>query len=217
MRHLPRALCSVLVLLALLGCSDAPERAADPTPHASPPANPPASPTPVAGEPVRVEVDYVEPQLLDNAVLRGKPQRTPSEGTVDAAVAAATAALERYLTAQFIDPDTRFGSEGLTALVGEEAADALDGEARRGLGELDLSAHRTDAEPVVAQAVVLTDGDDLLLVTLVFDAVVTITDAEGATERLRQEGRLLFPAQEGEAWQAEMLELTIEAPEGART
>jgi hypothetical protein len=148
-------------------------------------------------------------------VLRGQEQRQPSEGTVGDAVAAATTALAGYLQRQFVDAGTRFGPEGLTALIGEEAAERVGEDQRRALGELALEVQGTNAEPVVAQAVVLTDGDELLSVTMIYELDVEVTLADGSTERLRQRGQLLFPAQEGEAWQAEMLEMDLEAALGA--
>jgi hypothetical protein len=213
MRHLPRAFPGALLCLLLLtGCG---ARVPEPTPTPTP------SPTPTpteeaaeveAGEPVVIDVDYVETQLLDNAVLRGEEQRQPSEGTIEDAVATATAALERFLQTQLVDPATRFGGDGIAALLGADVAEGLDAEQRRALGEVDLDVRRVDLEPVATRAIVLTDGDELLSVTLVYEADGILHLADGGEAAIEQRGELLFPAPQDGDWRAEMLEMTLDVP-----
>lgn len=211
-------LAAAVAVCALAACSGADpvvEPTDEPTVEATAtPDEPPTEPA-VAGDPVTVAVGYVDVQLLDNAVLRGQDQREPADGVVEDAVEQARAAVERYLTTQFVEPGTRYGDAGHTALLVEGAADDLDEEERRGLGELDLAVTASPVGPFDAQAVVLTDGDDLLSVTMVYDVSFTLDDGTGEEGQLRQHGHLLFPADQpdAESWRAELLELTLELPE----
>lgn len=202
--------------IGLAGCSGdepevAPTATSTPTETETATAEPTDLPPAAAAE---VAVDPVDVELLDNSVLRGEDQREPSPGVVDGAVAQAAEALERYLNTQFVDPGTRFRSEGLEALLEEAVAADLSPEQRQGLGELDLDVDLEPAGPVDARAVVLTDGDELLSVTLVYDASFERRDGGGGA--VRQQGQLLFAAaQEGSAWRAHMADVTVEAPEEA--
>ncbi len=217
MRHhlsLAAVVAACALAFGLVGCSgDEPEAVESPTAVETSEPEEPTPELPPAG-PVEIAVDDVETQLLDSAVLKGEPQREPSAGVVDGAVGKATAALEAYLNAQFIDPDTRFSSDGLSVLLEESVVEGLSPEQRQGLGELDVEMDLEPAGPVATQAVVLTDGDELLSVTLAFDAPFTRRDGDGGT--VRQSGQLLFNAtQEGEPWRASMADLTVELPEEA--
>lgn len=216
-----RPLCAAVCLLALTACRGAPAPAPtaappEPSPVATTaaPSEPtePAEPPEPPVEPIRVVLEDVEGQALDSAGLRGEPVRSGDDAAMAEAIEGARAALERYLNAQLIEPGTRFGPEPVDELLAPAAAAALTDEQRPALGQLDLEAARTSGGPTSAEALILSDGADVLGVALHFTSTVSVELPDGTPGTLTQGGHLWFRQIEGE-WRAEVVDIALDGPE----
>jgi hypothetical protein len=209
-------LVALLVLCLLAACGSRtpePEPTATPTstPTPEPTPEPEPTPTPTAG-PVTLALESLDFEVLDNAGLRGEAPREPDEGALHSAADGARTALERYLNAQFVAPETRFTDAAIAELLGPSATASLSDEARQGLGQLPLDVSVSAAGPATARAIVIIDGPDVLSVTMSHDLAVTLVHPDGGTEEAHQHGTMIFRPIDGQ-WRAEVLEIALDAPE----
>lgn len=219
MRFRPSLLLAACLLVLLPACTggtqDEPERTvtgagdrgagdAGDAPAESP------TPTEPPPQPLRVQVTDIHILDMDNASILGTgPTRVDNQAVLEATRGAADA-LEAYLNAQFIDPDSRFSAAPVTGLLTGPAQAALTDADRAGLGEANVWAERTSGEPVAAQATVLAHGATVHQVRLGYEARVRVRapgQARGRT--LVQHGDIVFVPRE-HGWFAQAADVTLD-------
>jgi hypothetical protein len=208
-RQLPaRALAVPLLVLALAGCDRGIADRARATPA---PSTPSASPTPdpARPEPFSLVIEHIEMAPMGNGEILGVAGQPVRPEVAERAVRATREALERYLTAQFADPDTRFTPAPARALLPAGRFDALTPEHRQSLGHLELPAVGIVTGPARGTATVLFEGERVHAVAIEYTARATLVfwdDTEGA---ITQRGSVVFTSPH---WAVDSFDLTLDAP-----
>ncbi len=159
-----------------------------------------------------VALDHLEPLTVDNAGLKAGERRQPDETALNGAADGARAALERYLNAQFVIPESRFGDLAIAALLTPEAAGSATVEQLAALGQIPLRTERSTVLPVSAQALVMIDGAEVISVALRYDASVEVRLDDGAEHVLNQRGEMIM-VPHADGWRASAVDVHLDAPE----
>lgn len=184
--------------------------AATPSPAQAPSASPSPHPAP---EPFEVVLEHIEMTSTNHAEIVGAAAPEPDHAQVELAADRARRVLQRYLDAQFLAEGTRFSASAVHDLLTPAAQAALTDADRLGLGVLALPVDRVASGPASARAEVLFDGAEVQLVTLTFDAELTV-GFDGRPPRLpvRQAGSLAYvPTEAG--WRVAAADVVLDAPE----
>lgn len=172
----------------------------------------PSSPSPAATprpEPFEVKVVKARSESIQSSTLFGRKASDNPAAVADAADAAA-AALERYLTAQFVNADSRFTTEAVRALLTQEAFRGLRDAERTALGVASLEVAGASKGRATARATVLHDGEAAHAVTLQYRATIRFVAAD-MPQPLIQEGTMVF-AKGPDGWRADMADVRLSLP-----
>lgn len=208
---------AVVLLLLIVLVSACRAGGGEPQPSTPPP------PDPANPEPVTLAIERTELASMDNAEILVGTVPSPDEATAKAAVEATRGALERYLNAQFVDPDTRFTPEPARALLQPGIFDMLPAEQKAALGAGHLTVEGVLPRRALGTATVLFESGRAYAVTIdytleidVFLPVAEPTESEHgspseepavARHPLTQKGTVLFTAPN---WAVESFELRVE-------
>lgn len=143
---------------------------------------------------VTVTVASVTVEQTDNARLFDQTPAPVDSQAVNAAVEASRRHLERYLTAVFAAPDTRFSAAPLHDLLTPGAAGTLNTADERALGAISLAAERATPAPVEVSATVLADAAGVEATVLTYDAVVDVRLEDGRRGQVAQHAEMAFVA-----------------------
>jgi hypothetical protein len=196
-------LIAVVVIAVLL-----PTAGPSPETSSAPPPTAPDVPPPA---PFMVTVDVTTVSPLDNDGLFGRDVTAPPDRAVHTAALEVEDAVQTYLNAAFVDADTRFTARPLAGLLAAPALEETHDVDLAGLGAVGIAVERVEAEPVSATARVLTNGGDVAMVQVRYDARAQIVGDDGRSGPLRQRATMLFVPEAGR-WRAEAVDAELELP-----
>lgn len=190
------------------------EPSASPSPsEPSPEPSPSATPTPVAQpRPFTVKIAGARGVPTDSGNLYARKSQARN-GVVRDAAAQAGKALERYLTAVFVDKATRFETKPLRALLTVPAYKSLRKTDRAALGVGSLDVVGGGKGRAKAWAVVLHRDKHAFSVTLKYRATIPLVvgTQEAKPKPLVQQGTMVFAPTKG-PWRADMADVRLSLP-----
>jgi hypothetical protein len=158
-----------------------------------------------------VTVRVTEVMPMDDDAVFGRRPVVAGDSAVEAAARDIAGVVARYLDTAFVAPGTRFSDQSLRVLLDRRALAAARAADRRGLGVVDVAVRDVEPRPVRVSARLVTDGGEVVLAAVRYDALAELVTTDGASGPLHQRARLvLVPARGG--WRADVVDAELRLP-----
>lgn len=158
---------------------------------------------------VTVRVTDVVP--MDDDAVFGRPPAVAGDTAVDAAARDIAGVVARYPDTAFVAPGTRFSDQSLRVLLDPRALAAARATDRRGLGVVDVAVRDVEPRPVRVGARLVTDGGEVVLAAVRYDARAELVTTDGASGPLHQRARMVLVRERG-GWRADVVEAELSLP-----